>query len=120
MNKEYWNAVKRGDLGEEWWYMNLRMKRLTFVALCSELRPYLRKRILRFRLPVPVDQQIAVTLWRLATNVEYRTIAAFFGLGISTVCSIVLKTCSVIAEHLLPRYVCMPSEDKAKRNCWGV
>ena len=73
-NKEYWNAVKTGDLGEEWWYMNLRMKRLTFVALCSELRPYLRKRISRFRLPVPVDQQIAVTLWRLATNVEYRTI----------------------------------------------
>ena len=124
-NKEYWNAVKRGDLGEEWWYMNLRMKRLTFVALCSELRPYLRKRISRFRLPVPVDQQIAVTLWRLATNVEYRTIAALFGLGISTVCSIVLKTCSIIAEHLLPRYVCMPSEDKLREivgefeNLWG-
>ena len=41
------------------------------------------------------------------------------------VCSIVLKTCSVIAEHLLPRYVCMPSEDKLREidgefeNLWG-
>ena len=118
--------LARGEIWEKSGvYMNLRMKRLTFVALCSELRPYLRKRISRFRLPVPVDQRIAVTLWRLATNVEYRTIAALFGLGISTVCSIVLKTCSVIAEHRLPRYVCMPSEDKLREidgefeNLWG-
>ena len=118
-NKEYWNAVKMEDLGEEWWYMNLRMNRLMFVALCSEIRPHLRKRISRFWVPVPVDQQIAVTLWQLATNVEYRTIAALFGLGISTVCTIILKTCSVIAEHLLPRYVCMPSEDKLREKIVG-
>ena len=92
------------------------MNRQTFIKLCLELQPHITKRISRFRLPIPVDQQIAVTLWRLATNVEYRTIAALFGLGISTVCTIVLKTCSVIAKHLLPRYVCMPNEDRLREN----
>ena len=73
--------------------------------LCSTvLRTTTRKRS-QFRLPVPVDQQVSVTLWQLATNVEYRTIAALFGLGVSTVCTIVLKTCDVIAKHLLPQYI---------------
>ena len=31
-------------------------------------------------MPIPVDKQIAVTIWRLATNIEYRTISALFGL----------------------------------------
>ena len=59
------------------------MSRQTFVVLCSELRPYLIRKRSQFRLPVPVDQQVSVTLWRLATNVEYQTIAALFGLGVS-------------------------------------
>ena len=45
-----------------------------FVKLSSELQPYLTKCITRFCMPIPVDQQIAVTMWRLATNVEYQTI----------------------------------------------
>ena len=27
-------------------------------------------------------------------------------------CAIVLKTCDVIAKHLLPQYICMPNEQK--------
>ena len=55
-----------------------------------------KKTATRFRLPIPVDEQLAVTIWRLATNVEYRTIAALFGIGISTVCEIIHKTCRVV------------------------
>ena len=100
----YWEAVKRGTFGDEWWYDNLRMKRETFAQLCSELQPHLSKKMSHFRTPV------AVTLWRLATNVEYRTISVLFGLGISTVCTIVQWICAAIAIHLLPRYICIPSE----------
>ena len=60
------------------------------------------------REPVSVEERLAVTIWRLATNVEYRTIAELFGLGRATVCSIVLETCSVIATHLMPRFVKIP------------
>ena len=90
------------------------MSRSTFVMLCAEVRPYLIRQVTRFRMPVDVDEQLAVTIWRLATNIEYRTISALFGLGISTVCEIVHKTCWVISEHLLPRHVKIPTEDRLK------
>ena len=67
-----------------------------------------------FRLPVSVEQSVAVTVWKLATNVEYRTLAALFGLGRSTVCTIVVQTCRVIATHLLPQYVQIPQGEKLK------
>ena len=101
------------------------MTRSTFVKLCSILDPHLHKQVTRFRMPVDVDQQIAVTLWRLATNIEYRTISELFGLGLSTVCTIVLKTCKVIAQHLLPKYVCIPTGEKLQdvvdefEHLWG-
>ena len=124
-SKTYWNAAKRGDYGDSWWHDNLRMDRSTFTTLCSELLPHIRRKLSRFRVPVTVDEQLAVTLWRLATNIEYRTIAALFGLGISTVCTIVNRTCHVIATHLYPRYVRLPNEDELKEiirefeNLWG-
>ena len=107
----FWDAAKRGTFGEEWWTENLRMSRSTFVMLCSEVQPYLIKHVTRFRMPVDVDEQLAVTIWRLATNIEYRTISALFGLGISTVCEIVHRTCRVFSEHLLPRHVKLPTKD---------
>ena len=76
-------------------------------------------------MPVDVDEQIAVTLWRLASNIEYRTISHLFKLGISTVCTIVLKTCEVMTLHLLPEYVCISNENKLREvveefdHLWG-
>ena len=49
---------------------------------------------------MPVDQQVAVMIWRLATNVEYRTISALFEMGISTACEIVHRTCLAMIEHV--------------------
>ena len=65
-------------------------------------------------MPVDVDEQLAVTIWRLATNIEYRTISALFGLGISTMCEIVHRTCQVFSEHLLPRHVKIPTKDRLR------
>ena len=49
-----------------------------------------------------MEQRVAVTIWKLVTNVEYRTLS---GLGRSTVGEIVFETCNAIASHLLPKYV---------------
>ena len=57
---------------------------------------------------------MAVTLWKLATNVEYRTLSELFGLGRSTVGEIVIETCDAIATHLLPQYVFIPEGDKLR------
>ena len=76
-------------------------------------------------MPVSVEKRVAVTIWKLATNVEYRTLAALFGLGRSTVGDIVVETCQAIATHLLPRYVQIPQGNRlieivnGFETCWG-
>ena len=90
------------------------MSRDTFIILCNELKPHLERRKTKFRNPVSVEVRVAVTIWRLGTNVEFRTIAELFGLGRSTVGEIVLDTCDAITSHLFPRYVYVPQNDRLK------
>ena len=71
------------------------------------------------RLPVSVEERVAVTIWKLATNVEYRTLSALFGLGRSTICTIVVETCHAIATHLLSQYVQIPKGEKLKEIVQG-
>ena len=58
-----------------------------------------------------MEVRVAVTLWRLATDIEYRTITALFGLGRSTVGEIVLESSQTIACYVMPRYVVIPTTD---------
>ena len=103
-----------GVYGETWWRENLRMTRETYDVLCDELRPYLQKENTCFRQSISVQARIAITLWRLATNIEYRTLAELFGVGRSTVGEIVLETCKVIAEQLLPKYIQVANNDRLR------
>ena len=107
----YGEAAKAGAFGDEWWLENLRMSKATFGVLCDELRSHISKTVTKYCLPVAVDTQVAVTIWYLATNNEYRTIAE---LGISTVCTIVCRTTSAITHHLLLLNVQMPSESRLR------
>ena len=50
---------------------------------------------------------MAITLWKLATNIEYRTLSEMIGVGESTV-GIVVMT------YLLPKHVSIPAGDKLK------
>ena len=58
--QEYWNTIKAEVLGENWWIENLRITKTTFVKLSSELYPHLTKGVTRLRMPILVDQQVAV------------------------------------------------------------
>ena len=66
------------------------------------------------RQAVSVEARVAVTVWKLATNIEYRTLSEMFGLGKSTVGKIVIGMCKSIATHLLPEYVSIPNSEKLK------
>ena len=72
----------------------------TFNLLVKELKPSVERRDTTLRRAVPVEERVAVTIWRLATNVEHRTLAALFGLGRSTVGEIVIDTCKAISDNL--------------------
>ena len=108
-----------GIFGETSWKENLRMLQSSFNILCSEVRPYIQKQTTQLRHPVSVDRRMAVTLWRLATNIEYRTLSQLFGIGISTVGTIVNETCDVISKRLLKKYVCIPQGQHMRENVNG-
>ena len=102
---EWWRGVVNGLYGDAWWKENLRMSRDTYRMLCDEFRPHIERQTTVFREAISVEARVAITIWRLATNEEYRTIASLFGVGRSTAGEIVLDTCDAIANHLLPRFV---------------
>ena len=54
---------------------------------------------------------MAVTLWKLATNVEYRTLAQLMVIGRSTACEIVNSVSEAITCHLLSRYISSPIDE---------
>lgn len=90
------------------------MSKDTFLYLCRQLQPKLEHANTQMRKAVPIEKRIAITLWCLATPVEYRTIAHLFGVGRSTVCMIVQETCACIVEVLQKQYINFPSGDSLK------
>ena len=76
--------------------------------ICDRLRHFLSKNATRMRRPVSVEKREAITLWRMATNVEYRSIAHMFGVGRSTVGKVDLKVSQAITEHLAPEFIRIP------------
>ena len=80
--------------------------------ICDRLRPFLSKNATRMRRPLSVEKRVAITLWRMATNVEYRSIAHMFGVGRSTVGKVVLEVSQAITEHLAPEFIRIPHGDE--------
>ena len=74
---------------------------------------------------IPVEQRVALALWRLATNADYRSVAQLFGLRHSMVYEVFYECCSIIAEKLLPGYVQIPNGNDLKEIiegfecCWN-
>ena len=71
--------VQNGRYGAGWWK---RMSQHTFTILCNEVRQFIEKQTTRFRESISVEKRVAVTIWKLATKCEYRTISNLFGIGI--------------------------------------
>ena len=57
------------------------MSQATFVYVCDELRSSVEKVDTEMRKAIPVEQRVALTLWYLATNADYRTIGHLFGVS---------------------------------------
>lgn len=101
------------------------MGRDTFLFICNELRPHLKRKTTRYRKPLTVENRVAVALWRLSTNTEYRTISHLFGIGISTVCMITREVVQAIAQILMPQFIKVPQGNHLReivngfRDKWG-
>ncbi|CAG2256295.1 unnamed protein product [Mytilus edulis] len=66
------------------WYENIRMSQQSFNHICDQLSVFIERMTTKFRSPHPVGKRVMVTLWRLATNIEFRTLGHLFGMGRST------------------------------------
>ena len=123
----WWNRTAIVDL-KDWpnsmFAANLRMSKESFFWLCRELSPHIKRNDTNYRKAIPVHVQVAITLWRLASNVEYRTRSHLFGVGVSTVGAIVM-CCKVIHHQLMPKFVKLPKDQGLKdilfgfENTWG-
>ena len=67
---------------------NFHVSRTTLAYLVNELQPVLQRQEL-LRSTISVDQRVTIALWRLGTNMDYRTISHLFGVGVSSVCVII-------------------------------
>lgn len=107
---DWWERVVMTEFQPSDWLDKFRMSQETFFYLCEKLRPRLARQDTCFRLALPVEKRVAVALWRLASNIEYRTISSLFGVGKSTVCRCVRDMCHAIVGLLSSTYLRPPSE----------
>ena len=106
---DWFDHIVLETFDDDQWIENFRMKREIFASLCRDLEASLAPSDHAVTGVVDVQKQVAITLYWLASSAEYRTIGNLFGVGKSTVCSIVHKVCEAIYEDLLNVYVKFPT-----------
>ncbi|XP_051556508.1 uncharacterized protein LOC127442481 [Myxocyprinus asiaticus] len=108
---DWWKTVVPSFTDHQW-IENFRMSKETFQYICRRVQPAMEKMDTRYRLSVPLQKRVAVALWKLATNAEYRTVAHLFGVGIATACDCVRDFCSSVLEILMPEVIQVPTAEK--------
>ena len=108
----WWEKIVMEEFTESDWMENFRMGRHTFMYVCNQLCPYVKRNSTKMREPISVEKRVAVTIWRLATNVEYCTIGHLFGISRASVCCIVQEVCKEIVHVLMPKYIKWPEGEE--------
>ena len=117
--REFWSKERSSDWRErivpqftpDEWKENFRVCPETFKYLCHKIRPELCKKSAVMRTPISVEWRVAITLWRLVMNIDYRSIGHLFRVGRCTACSIVNEVCTVIVQRRFKQYISIPSGD---------
>ncbi|KAL8220967.1 UNVERIFIED_CONTAM: hypothetical protein K2H54_056957 [Gekko kuhli] len=77
----------------------------TCTWLVDALRDTVHQQQTEMRVPVSVEQHVAVAVWWMANTMLYRTVGQQFGLAWSTVAGIVVEVTCAITDQLLNRVV---------------
>ncbi|GFY67024.1 protein ALP1-like [Trichonephila inaurata madagascariensis] len=73
----------------------IRVSRRTFQHICDRLKPQIKKHFI-VRKPISVERRVAVTLVKLGSSGELRTVANLFGIARCTACIIVREVCTAL------------------------
>ena len=104
-----------GSVLEEEWKENFRLSRASFFKLTEMLRPYIEHQVTHMRSPIPVEAQVAITLYYLSDEGRLRKVANAFGISRSSCSIIVRRVSKVITNHLGPLYIKLPmTEEEVK------
>ena len=63
------------------WRNHFRMRKAVFDFCLQAMKPYIARRTTGCRAPVPVAKRLAITLKRLATGADFRSMQELFGIG---------------------------------------
>ena len=109
----WYDNIVLGTFTHREWIENFRMTKETFLCVCNELRSYIEKQDTKLHKAILVDKRVAITLWRLASNADYRTIGHLFGVSKGSVC-VIGEVSKAITATLSPRYIRIPSGNNLK------
>jgi hypothetical protein len=98
---QWWESVVNQTFTASDWLNNFRMSRSMFLYLCNEIRSKNTKKDTEMRPAISAEKRVALTLWFLATNADYRTIGHLFGVSKASVCVIRKQVCRAIVNVLL-------------------
>lgn len=105
---KWWDNFLTNQVLPEEWKEIFRVSRSSFFLLCQKLRPLLECQVTVMRQPVSVETQVAQTLYYLSDEGRIRKTANSFGLGRSTVSTVIRRVCKAISNHLGPQYIKLP------------
>nr|XP_028576340.1 protein ANTAGONIST OF LIKE HETEROCHROMATIN PROTEIN 1-like [Podarcis muralis] len=128
VSQDWWERVVLETWQPSQWLQGFRMTKDTFLALCEELRPELQRQTTTMRAPLSVEKRVGIALWKLATTECYRSVAAHFGVGRSTVGEVFIEVCLAIEKLLFrkvvaledPKEVMAGFEEMGFPSCVGV
>ena len=106
----WWEEIVNGSFTAHDWLSNFRMSWSTFLYLCNELRAEISKTDTDMRPAISVEKRVALTLWFMSTNSDYRTIGHLFGVSTASVCKIRREVCQAIIRVLLQQYIRIPTD----------
>ena len=107
-SSDWWEQVVLSTFTSEDWLSNFRMSKNTFNYLCEKLSCVAKSDTV-MRRAIPVEKQVAMTLWFMVTGADYRTIGHLFGVSKSSVCLVTKEVCCCIVSQLLHQFVRFPT-----------
>jgi hypothetical protein len=114
-SQAWWAQCNHPGFPDNEFHRAFRMSRPTFDRICEQLAVAVAKEDTMLRAAIPVQQRVAVSIWRLATGEPLHLVSKRFGLGISTCHKMVLEVCAAINDVLLPKYVQWPTDERLQQ-----
>ena len=112
----WWDNLINGEtLGEEW-KKNLRMTKEDFLHLVDQLRIDIQPDENAIRDSLPPEKKVAITLYYLKDQGSYLMTCNAFGVGKSTLSSVIKDVCRAINRRVGPNYLKLPTTNEEMSN----